>query len=219
MFSKLNLRLLTIFLIFKKVFTWILNFDLIPNSESNFFPLELERCKMSYWTSYNTECMDGCTIFGELRYGPNYLSGNSVIEIPRSIGINCEMDNKGKMDVFDKFEIFGLWVDTDICSLEFQSIFDIIQKKAVMNTKLSKYGLFNKNTIKILHLDNYNKEEITYIGAFNVNSLNNLLRYREYTRSYIKYSIIIDLLLFLLLLLNTLLYKYRLHKIKKIKEK
>ncbi|KAK6589971.1 hypothetical protein RS030_192781 [Cryptosporidium xiaoi] len=219
MFTRLTLLLLTIFLIFQGTFTWILNFDLIPNSESNFFPLELERCKVSYWTRYGTECMDGCSIFGELRYGPNYLSGNSINEIPKSIGINCKMDNKGKMDIFDKLEMFDLWIDTDVCSFEYQTVFDIIQMKTTIGTKKNKSRLFNRGKTKILHLDSYNTKELVYIGTFSMDSLDNLLKYREYTKSYIKYSIIVDLLLLLLFLLNTLLYKYRLHKIKKIRKK
>ncbi|OII73887.1 uncharacterized protein cubi_02689 [Cryptosporidium ubiquitum] len=194
------------------IYGWLLNFDIVPNSISEKNNISLENCRVNYWTRHNTECMDGCSMVGELRYGPNYLSSNTLQEFPYSVGINCKIPSFGTF--FEKkFQKEDYWIKMDVCTNMIQSLID----EVVIELKYDSRKFF-KNSVPINSIDsNQNIIDSTYIGAYHMNNIGEILRYKHIFYKYVKYSLIIDLLLICLLALNSIIYKYRLVKINKIR--
>ncbi|EAK90514.1 hypothetical protein [Cryptosporidium parvum Iowa II] len=208
--KKVKYCLLIYILLFEIIYGWLLNFDIVPNSISEKNDISLENCRLNYWTQHNTECMDGCSMLGELRYGPNYLSSNALQELPNSIGINCRIQSFGTL-FGKKLQKEDYWIKMDVCTSMIQSLADFVITELKYDSRK-----FFENSIPI----NNNKNMINsaYIGAYHMNSIGNIIRYKYTFYKYVKYSLIIDLILICLFVINSLIYKYRLVKINRIRE-
>lgn len=210
--KKVKYTLLIDILLLKIIYGWLLNFDIVPNSISEKNNISLENCRVNYWTKYNTECMDGCSMMGELRYGPNYLSSNELQELPYSIGINCKIQSSG---IFfgKKFQKEDYWVKMDVCTNMIESLVNEVVIKLNYDSRK-----FFKDSVLINNINsNQNTINSAYIGAYHMNSIGEILRYKQTFYKYVKYSLIVDLLLICLLVLNSIIYKYRLVSINKIR--
>ncbi|KAK9171266.1 hypothetical protein CmeUKMEL1_11280 [Cryptosporidium meleagridis] len=207
---KIKYCLLIYILLFEVIYGWLLNFDIVPNSISEKNDISLENCRLNYWTQHNTECMDGCSMLGELRYGPNYLSSNALQEFPYSIGINCRIQSFGTL-FGKKLEKEDYWIKMDVCTSMIQSLADSLITELRYDSRK-----FFENSIPIN--DNKNIINSAYIGAYHMNSIGSIIRYKHKFYKYVKYSLIIDLILICLYVMNSLVYKYRLLRINRIRE-
>ncbi|KAH8585136.1 uncharacterized protein ELE39_003388 [Cryptosporidium sp. chipmunk genotype I] len=207
--KKFKYCLLIDMLLFKIIYGWLLNFDIVPNSISEKNNISLKNCRLNYWTLHNTECMDGCSMLGELRYGPNYLSSNAIQELPYSVGINCKIQGFGTL-LGKKLQKEDYWVKMDVCTSMIQSLADSIIAELKHDSRK-----FFENSVPI----NQNMISSAYIGAYHMNSIGNTLRYKHKLYKYVKYSLIIDLILICLLAMNSIIYKYRLVTINRIRAK
>ncbi|KAF7456644.1 hypothetical protein HWI79_2813 [Cryptosporidium felis] len=186
---------------------WLLNFDIVPSSVIEDSNIPLRSCKVNYWTQFNTECMDGCSIPGELRYGPNYLSGEIPTEFPKSIGINCRVKRNGQL--WRGIHIESFWIKADLCVDPLESLVEIIAIELENQPRKSiKHIIFTENVKSQEHSSSI------YIGAYYMSSIGDILRKKRSLNRYIRYSFIVDAFLVILLILNSIILKYRLFKLK-----
>ncbi|KAJ1609571.1 putative signal peptide and transmembrane domain-containing protein [Cryptosporidium canis] len=193
---------------------WLLNFDIVPNSHLEKNVISLKSCRLNYWTQHNTECMDGCSMIGELRYGPNYLSSSRAQEFPYSVGISCRM--QGLAGIFSKGgQKEDYWMKMDICTSAEHSLAEVLSTELNYDSRR-----FLKDSVIISNAGTSRRvAEPVYVGAYYMSSIGERLRYRHAFYKYVKYSLVVDLLLICLLVVNSVAYRYRLIRLNKGKGK
>lgn len=187
---------------------WLVSFDVVPGSVS------LETCRVNYWTGYGTECMEGCSVVGELRHGPNYLSGGVVREFPDFVGISCRLEGAGA--IFGGRSKKDYWMRMDVCARRVQSLAE------ELGTELrhdSRGRLFENSELIGRVGGERGPTDSVYVGAYHMsNTIGEMLRYKHTFYRYLGCSLAVDLLLVCLLVVNSLVYKYRLIRLSKTRK-